>query len=119
MKRYAGDSYVACNPRTSLQNRAAKARALLCAMALGLASITGAQPSQSFMLDTTCVPGRDYNAAWATGSAFGDSMGLVVWAGGGVAGIEGCRVRGDMSVIDSICLDISGPGRYACHPPPG
>jgi hypothetical protein len=59
------------------------------------------------------VPGRDYNTTWATASDFGDSLGLVVWAGGGVEGIEGCRVRRDMSVVDSICLDISGPGYLA------
>jgi len=43
---------------------------------------------------------------------FGDSIGLVVWAGEW-KGIKGCRVRSDMTLLDTIPLDISGAERIA------
>ena len=71
-------------------------------------SAVNAQPVPSFLLDTARVIGLDCDNVSATGAAIGDSCGLVVWVGGG-SHVKGCRVRRDMSVIDSICLDISGP----------
>ena len=90
-------------------NRAVGLKLLLGAMALSLAAGVEAQPAGSFMLDTSVVVGRDYATAWATASGFVDSIGLVIWVGGTLGAIEGCRVSGDMNIIDSVCLDISGP----------
>jgi hypothetical protein len=101
------------NHSTYTHNRAAMLH--LCALAMGLLLGAGAhaQPVPSFLLDTARVVGLDHSNAWATSADFGDSLGLVVWVGSDGGQVRGCRVRRDMSVIDSICLDISGPDYFA------
>jgi hypothetical protein len=73
-------------------------------------SAASAQPYPSFLLDTTRVIGSDYDDAWATQVAFGDSLGLVVWTG--TYCVKGCLITRDMHVADSVCLDIGGREYY-------
>jgi hypothetical protein len=66
------------------------------------ASIVRAQPFPSFQLDTTRVIGPDMYRSWLSASAFCDSVGLIVWDGGG--GFKAARVDRRFELLDSLSL---------------
>ncbi len=106
-----GNTVTSFAPTSAARTRAAKAKVLLCVLALGalLVSSAPAQPFPSFLLDTTRYIGRDLHIAGSHVALAGSRTGgMVIWSKGNSRSGPASRLTRSMDVLDTIPLDVTG-----------